>query len=89
MVCSTGSYIMDLKASYAPRTYDKCGEPVTKNWRPECASVSNTKYAAIIRTCFGQTSCKIAKLENDDDDPCPETSKFLKVIYSCAAKKSK
>ena len=87
MGCSAGAYVIVQKVSYAPRTRDTCGTPLTTNWRPECATVSNVLFSKIIHKCYGHATCDIAEWENNPSDSCPGVLKYLKITYFCGVKK--
>ena len=48
----------------------------------ECKVVESKR--TIMELCEGKNSCQIQALDSlFGDDPCPETTKYVKVSYTC------
>ena len=84
--CDTDNSVINIiRANYGRLSHNICQDNITDdNMSVRC--INPTTLSVINYLCGGKTSCTVPVITSQLGDPCPQTPKYLEIVYTCQDK---
>ena len=81
--CPSGTYLHFVRANFGRFSLSVCPatSPSSPSWSTRC--LQPTTLRQLTTRCGGQGTCDLKVDSATFGDPCPETRKYLQLVYSC------
>ena len=80
--CQAGTVIRIIRANFGRFSNSVCGGSSKHTaWSTRCIQPTSLRVASSL--CQGEKTCSIPVSVTQFGDPCPETPKYLELVYTC------